>query len=40
MIYQSSTKNLTDLPHTIAGRTRILIDGKDEKDVRTLRVLN
>lgn len=26
-------KNLTDFPNTVAARTRILIDGKEEKDV-------
>jgi hypothetical protein len=34
IIYQSNTKSLTDIPNTIAGRTRILIDGKDERDVK------
>jgi len=34
LIYSHTTKNLTDLPAALAGKTRILVDGKDEKDVR------
>jgi hypothetical protein len=33
-IYKNDIKNLTDFPNTVAARTRILIDGKDERDVR------
>jgi hypothetical protein len=33
IIYSATNKNLTDFPSTVAARTRILIDGKDEKDV-------
>jgi hypothetical protein len=34
LIYSHATKNLTDLPDALAGRTRILVDGNEEKDVR------
>src|SRR6266849_6246892 len=34
MIYSTTDKTLTDFPSAVAGRTRILIDGKDEKNVK------
>lgn len=33
-IYLTNSKTLTDVPKTVAARTRVLIDDKDEKDVR------
>jgi ABC-type sugar transport system permease subunit len=33
VIEQVDHKKLTDFPNSVAGRTRILIDGKEEKDV-------
>src|SRR6266571_585972 len=34
MVYSTTDKTLTDFPSAVAGRTRILIDGKDEKNVK------
>lgn len=33
-IYLTNSKALTDVPKTVAARTRVLIDDKEEKDVR------